>query len=93
MNQNPMNSLGVQNPSPEMPGSKNTITLRVPKMNIQVIVLSLVAVITLFQTYQLMQIGNKTTSVNIKSNVPAASSSGSGASTNSNAPESMVGGC
>ena len=71
----------------------NTVTLQVPKLNMQVVVLALVAVITLFQTYQLWKIGNKTGSGSVKVSTPATSSQGSGSGSNSDAPAAMVGGC
>ncbi len=70
----------------------NTITLRVPKINTQVVVLGLVALVTLFQTVQLVKIGSKAGST-VKA-APASTSTGSGASgSDSNVPQSMVGGC
>ena len=77
----------------EMSGGKNTITLRIPKLNVQIVVLSLVAVITLFQTVQLMRISSKVASGSIKSNVSTTNSSASGTGSSSDAPAAMVGGC
>lgn len=74
----------------------NTVVLRVPKPNIQVAVLGLVAFITLFQTFQLVKISAKTNSTPVKV-APAASStttqSGSGTGSSAETPQSMVGGC
>ncbi len=72
----------------------NTMVLRLPKPNMQVVVLGLVAVITLFQTVQLFNISGKAGSAQIKS-APATTSGaqGSGADNNADAPQSMVGGC
>ncbi len=75
----------------------NTVTLRVPKPNIQVVVLGLVAFITLFQTVQLVRIGGSTNTGGTVKSAPApaagndSSTTGSGA--DANAPQSMVGGC
>ncbi len=72
----------------------NTMVLRLPKPNMQVIVLGLVAVITLFQTVQLFNISAKAGSAQVKS-APATTSSvqESGTGSNSDVPQSMVGGC
>ena len=73
----------------------NTLTLRVPKPNMQVTVLGIVAFITLFQTFQLVRISGVTSSSPVKS-APAAtttSSQGSGTGSNAQTPQSMVGGC
>ncbi len=89
-----MNSSETQNTSHEMPEKEKTITLRIPKMNTQIVVLSLVAVVTLFQTFQLMRIGNKVASGSVKTSTstaaPSAPSSGTGSAA---APAAMVGGC
>ena len=74
----------------------NTVTLRVPKPNIQVVVLGLVAFITLFQTFQLIRISSANTGTTVKSAPAPVSNTGSGAGgngTDANAPQSMVGGC
>lgn len=73
----------------------NTMVLRVPKPNIQVAVLGLVAFITLFQTFQLVRISGKTTTAAVKAAPAAATTSvtGSGAGSNADTPQSMVGGC
>lgn len=75
----------------------NTITIRVPKPNMQIAVLGLVAFITLFQTFQLFRISGSTGATSVKAaqttttsvGGPSKTGSGSGAST----PQSMVGGC
>lgn len=66
-----------------------------PKINMQVIILSLIAIITLFQTFQLVRINAKASSAAIKSSVPAASSGSQpqNAASSSDVPQSMVGGC
>lgn len=72
----------------------NTITLRVPKPNMQVAVLGIVAFITLFQTFQLVRISGSTSTGAIKSAPAAATSTGgSGTGSNASTPQSMVGGC
>ena len=65
--------------------NNNTVVLRVPKPNLQIVVLGLIAVITLFQTFQLVQISAKSGSAPVKT-APAAV-------TNPDVPQSMVGGC
>lgn len=75
----------------------NTVTLRIPKPNIQVVVLGLVAFITLFQTFQLIRISSANTGGTVVKSAPApATNTGSGtggSGTDANAPQSMVGGC
>lgn len=71
----------------------NTVTLRVPKPNIQVAVLGLVAFITLFQTVQLVRIGAKAGSAPVKAAPAATTTTGSGSGSNADVPQSMVGGC
>lgn len=72
-----------------------TMVLRVPKPNMQVAVLGLVAAITLFQTFQLVRISGAS-STPVKA-APAAtthtSTGGSGTGSNTDVPQSMVGGC
>ncbi len=74
----------------------NTLVLRVPKPNMQVAVLGIVAFITLFQTFQLVRISGSASSTTVKTapasnaaSQPATGGTGSDAS----APQSMVGGC
>jgi len=78
---------------PQLAGD-NTLTLRVPKPNMQVAVLGIVAFITLFQTFQLVRISGATSSTSVKA-APAATTSSNGSGTGSSAetPQSMVGGC
>lgn len=72
----------------------NTMVLRIPKPNMQVAVLGLVAFITLFQTFQLVRISGASSSTPVKS-VPTATttSHSSGTGSNADVPQSMVGGC
>ncbi len=74
----------------------NTLVLRVPKPNMQVAILGIVAFITLFQTFQLVRISGSASSTTVKTapalnaaSQPATGGTGSDAS----APQSMVGGC
>lgn len=87
-------TIGAIHNVPQQPAG-NTLTLRIPKPNIQVVVLGLVAFITLFQTFQLFRINGAAGSASVKSAPAAASTTSSGAGSGSNAstPQSMVGGC
>ena len=75
----------------------NAVVLRVPKPNLQIVVLGLIAVITLFQTFQLVRISSKASSASVKAVPPAATtttnSGSSGTGSNADIPQSMVGGC
>lgn len=77
-------------------GVDNSITFRVPKPNMQVAVLGLVAFITLFQTVQLVRISGSTGTASVKA-VPATTTStgatGAGSGAGASTPQSMVGGC
>lgn len=74
--------------------NSNTVVLRVPKPNLQIIVLGLIAVITLFQTFQLVRISSKASTSTVKA-APAATTTngGTGTGSNTDVPQSMVGGC
>lgn len=77
------------------PVNDNSVVLRVPKPNLQVIVLGLIAFITLFQTLQLIGISSKAGSTAVKA-APVANTTNSGSTgtgSNTNVPQSMVGGC
>ncbi len=50
----------------KIPETDNTMVLRVPKPNMQVVILGLVAFITLFQTVQLIRISAKSGSAPVK---------------------------
>lgn len=79
----------------QVPQQDNTMVLRIPKPNMQVAVLGIVAAITLFQTFQLIRISGASSSTPVKS-APAAtttSTHSSGAGSNADTPQSMVGGC
>lgn len=74
----------------------NTMVLRVPKPNMQVAVLGLVAFITLFQTFQLVRISGVSSKASVKTAPAAATTTGtqtSGSGSNADVPQSMVGGC
>lgn len=73
----------------------NAITFRVPRPNMQVAVLGLVAFITLFQTMQLVRISGSTGTASVKAAPAAATtaSTGTGTGADASAPQSMVGGC
>lgn len=66
--------------------NNNGLTIRVPKPNMQVIILGFVALITLFQTFQLIRISAQAGSATIKTAAPVTGS-------NADVPQSMVGGC
>lgn len=76
--------------------SDNTMVLRVPKPNMQVAVLGLIAFITLFQTFQLVRISGVSSKVSVKA-APAATTQTTtgtdGTGSNADVPQSMVGGC
>lgn len=79
--------------------NEGSMVLRVPKPNMQVAVLGLVAFITLFQTFQLVRISGASNSATVKTAPAAATSTGSshtgtsGTGSNTDVPQSMVGGC
>lgn len=76
------------------PADGNTMVLRVPKPNMQVVVLGLVAFITLFQTFQLVRISAKAGSAPVKTVPAAVTNPGSGETGGGgDVPQSMVGGC
>ena len=82
----------------EKPQKKDdqTLVLRVPKPNLQIVVLRLVAAITLFQTFQLVRISSKASSVSVKAESPVTTTttnSGSATGSDTDVPQSMVGGC
>ncbi len=83
-----------ETPSQEGSSPSNTMVLRLPKPNAQVVVLGLVAIITLFQTVQLSAISGKAGSVQVKSvSTTTSGDSGSSPASNADVPQSMVGGC
>ncbi len=82
-----------KNTEPTTPKTDNGIVLRIPKMNLQAVLLGLVALITIFQTVQLFRINNGTASAQVRSSVSPTQSSSGSSGANANAPQSMVGGC
>lgn len=68
----------------------NAYVLRVPKLNLQVIVLALIALITIFQTIQLLRISSKAGTIKA---ITVPSGAGTGTESGGDAPASMVGGC
>ena len=73
--------------------NNNTVVLRVPKPNLQIVVLGLIAVITLFQTFQLVRISSKASTAPVKAAPAATTNTGTGTGSNTDVPQSMVGGC
>lgn len=71
----------------------NAVVLRVPKPNLQIIILGLIAIITLFQTFQLIRISSKAGSAKAVSPATINTNGGTGAGSNTDVPQSMVGGC
>ena len=69
----------------------SSLVIRVPKPNIQVAVLGLIAFITLFQTFQLLRISTQAGSAPVKAAAAPAAATGTGSS--AEVPQSMVGGC
>ncbi len=90
INNQPQTDLPQQISAPK----DSTMVIRLPKPNMQVVVLGLVAVITLFQTVQLFNISSKAGSAQVGSASETTSNAqGSGTGSNANVPQSMVGGC
>ena len=65
-----------------------------PKINIQAVILGLIALIAIFQSFQLVRINAKANTSSVKTS-PAitASSQPQNAASNSDVPQAMVGGC
>ena len=72
---------------------EEVVVLRVPKPNLQIVVLGLIAVITLFQTFQLVRISSKASTSTVKAAPATTTNTGSGTGSNTDVPQSMVGGC
>ncbi|MBI2086138.1 hypothetical protein HYT74_02235 [Candidatus Daviesbacteria bacterium] len=72
---------------------EGVVVLRVPKPNLQIVVLGLIAVITLFQTFQLVRISSKASTSTVKAPAAATTNGGTGTGSNADVPQSMVGGC
>ncbi len=71
----------------------NTVTLRVPKPNLPVAVLGLVAFLTFFQTVQLLSISAKAGSSPAKIAPAVVTSTSGGSGSSADLPASQVGGC
>jgi len=76
----------------EAPQAK-TLTIRIPKVNAQVAVLALLALVTVFQTAQLYALKAKAGSVTVKSAAAAAAPGAASQSGSNAAMPDMVGGC
>ncbi len=70
-----------------------TVTLRIPKPNLQIVVLGLIAVITLFQTIQLVRISSKAGSAKAVAAPSSATTNSASGGSSADVPQSMVGGC
>ena len=68
---------------------EKTVVLRIPKPNLQVVILGLIALITIFQTFQLIRINAQASSTPVKAVSPVTTGTGS----STDVPQSMVGGC
>lgn len=79
-------------PTPSSTSDGNTLVLRIPRMNLQAALLGLVALITVFQTIQLFRINSKASSAAAKTPTVNTSSESHHGS-NTDVPQSMVGGC
>ena len=90
MTQNQLETSSVRH-SPNQ-GKNSTVVLRVPKPNFQIVLLGLIALITLFQTFQLIRISSKASSTKTIT-VPATTNTGPGTGSDTDVPQSMVGGC
>ncbi|PIY79853.1 MAG: hypothetical protein COY81_00465 [Candidatus Pacebacteria bacterium CG_4_10_14_0_8_um_filter_43_12] len=78
----------------QIPEKKSeTIALQIPKPNMQVAVLGLIAFITVFQTFQLVRISDKASTTPVKAAPAATTTSSGGTGSSADVPESMVGGC
>lgn len=76
--------------------ANNSVVLRFPKPNLQVVALGLIALVTLFQSFQLVRISAQASATPTKT-VPASTSAtnngSTGAGSNADVPQSQVGGC
>lgn len=87
-----MNVTDNQSPLAAVPQG-GTVTLRMPKLNLQVVVLGLIAFITLFQTVQLVRIGAKAGAAPAKAAPAVTAASSGGSASDADVPAAMVGGC
>ena len=70
-----------------------TITLRIPKINLQVTVLALIALVSLFQTVQLLSLKSKAGGITVKAPALGGSAAPASGTHNNSALPDMVGGC
>ena len=84
----------TQTPAAETKPQEKTLTIKIPKVNAQVAVLALLALVAVFQTAQLYALKTKAGGVSVKPAAAAAPAAASSDHSGSNAalPE-MVGGC
>lgn len=89
------NTQSQPNAEPQASAPKDgTMVIRLPKPNMQIAILGLVAVITVFQTVQLFNISNRAGSAQVKASSSTTSNVGGGTTgSNAGVPQSMVGGC
>ncbi|MEK7516781.1 MAG: hypothetical protein AAB562_04265 [Patescibacteria group bacterium] len=82
----------TQTPAAETKPQAQTLTIRIPKVNAQVAVLGLLALVTVFQTAQLYALKGKAGGVSVKPAAAAAPAASGNSGSNAALPE-MVGGC
>ncbi len=91
--------LPIQQLAPEGATSAQpkTITLKIPQLNIQAVILGLLALVTIFQTVQLYTLKSNTANLTVKSatttSTPAGGSSVPAAGGSDQDLPGMVGGC
>lgn len=76
-----------------IPQASHAVVLRVPRLNAQIIILSLIALITLLQTFQLIRISSKASTAIVKTTPASVPSSNTPGGSSADEPQSMVGGC
>lgn len=83
----------TQTPAAETQPQSKALTIRIPKVNAQVAILGLLAVVTVFQTAQLYALKSKAGGgVSVKPAAAAAPAASGHSGSNAALPE-MVGGC
>mgnify|MGYP001593555256 CR=1 FL=1 len=91
-----MNDSILTTPQPAPDGAiaiqPKTITLKIPQLNIQAVILGLLAIVTIFQTVQLYTLKSGVANLSVKPAAATTGGSSAPASNNSALPE-MVGGC
>ncbi|MBI4261958.1 hypothetical protein HY624_00340 [Candidatus Uhrbacteria bacterium] len=91
----PMTPVTPEGATPVQP---KTITLKIPQLNIQAVILGLLALVTIFQTVQLYTLKSGVATLSIKpaaaaASAPAGGSSAPAAGGSDNGLQGMVGGC